>query len=318
MTQLFSNTLFDLIGTLKDALDLFGVELAELRVAAVKVAVLWALAYFAWRVVCAIATRIVKSADDGDDGRLSYDEKRAETIAQLLRGVGRIVILVFAAVMTLSQFMDITPLLGGAGILALAISFGSQSLVKDVIGGFFILIENQFVIGDVIEVAGKTGAVEKMTLRLVMLRDAEGIVHIVPNGQIATVSNKTRGFSRAVIDIGVAYEADVDKVLEILRDEAKLFGEDATWAARLDGSPVIAGVQALGDNAVTIRVVAQTQPGNQWDVAREFRRRAKNRLDKEGVEIPFPQRTVHVRHHGVPPTDPATRAAIDDAAAGGA
>lgn len=318
MNQFFSTTLFDLVATLKDALDLFGIELAELRVAGVKVAVLWVLAYLAWRVVGVIAVRIIKAADDGDDTRFSYDEKRAQTIAQLLRGVGKIVILTFAAVMTLSQFMDITPLLGGAGILALAISFGSQSLVKDVIAGFFILIENQFVIGDVIEVAGKTGAVEKMTLRLVMLRDAEGIVHIVPNGQIATVSNKTRGFSRAVIDIGVAYDADVDKVLEILRDEAKEFGDDTTWKARLDGTPVVAGVQALGDNAVTIRVVAQTQPGNQWDVAREFRRRAKNRLDKEGVEIPFPQRTVHVRHHGIPPTDPDARAAIDDAAVGGA
>ncbi len=318
MNQLFSTTLFDIVSTLKDALALFGVELAELRVVAVKVAVLWFMAFLAWRLVCAIATRIIHAADDGDDTRFSYDEKRAQTIAQLMRGVGRIVILIFAAVMTLSQFMDITPLLGGAGILALAISFGSQSLVKDVIAGFFILIENQFVIGDVIEVAGKTGAVEKMTLRLVMLRDAEGIVHIVPNGQIATVSNKTRGFSRAVIDIGVAYDADVDEVLAILKDEARLFGEDPLWAPRLDGPVIIAGVQALGDNAVTIRVVAQTQPGNQWDVARDFRRRAKIRLDKEGVEIPFPQRTVHVRHHGVASTDPATKQAVDDAVVGGA
>jgi small conductance mechanosensitive channel len=212
--------------------------------------------------------------------------------------VGRIVILLFAVILTLDTFMDIGPLLAGAGILGLAVSFGSQSLVKDVIAGFFILMEHQFDVGDVIEVAGLAGGVERMTLRVVMLRDLEGTLHIIPNGQITTVSNKTRGWSRALLDIGVGYASNVDHALEVLRDEARTFADDSAWSFKLDGPPEVVGVQGLGDNAVTIRVMFRTGPGMQWEVGREFRRRAKNRLDREGIEIPFPQRTVHVRHHG--------------------
>jgi small conductance mechanosensitive channel len=310
--------LLDITASIERFIGLFGIELEQLRVVGAKILVLWVGAVVAWALVRVISDRIVASADDGDDSRLTYHEKRAQTIAQLLRGVGRIVILIFTVVLTLNQFVDITPLLGGAGILALAVSFGSQSLVKDVISGFFVLMENQFAVGDVIEVAGKTGAVEKMSLRVVMLRDLEGVLHIVPNGQITTVSNKTRGWSRAVVDIGVAYDADVDAVLAILRDEAEQFGKAVEWQTRLDGMPEVVGVQSLGDNAVGIRVMLRTQPGSQWEAGREFRRRAKIRLDREGVEIPFPQRTVHVRHHGALPEGDAAQDAITDAAAGGA
>lgn len=298
MTIFRGTPLFDITATLERWLGLFGVELEQARAVGVKILLLWAAMFVAWRVLLVIADRIVKAADDGDDGQLSYHEKRAQTIASLLKGVGKIVVLVLTVILTLNQFIDIAPLLAGAGILGLAVSFGSQSLVKDVISGFFILMENQFAIGDVIEVAGLAGGVERMTLRVVQLRDIHGVLHTIPNGQITTVSNRTRGWSRAVLDIGVAYGADVDRALEVMRDEARRYGEDAAWAPRFDGIPEVVGVQALGDNAVTIRVMIRTQPGSQWDVGREFLRRAKNRLDKEGIEIPFPQRTVHVRHYG--------------------
>jgi small conductance mechanosensitive channel len=309
MQGLSPNLLFDITATLERWFGLFGIELEEVRVVGVKTALLWFGAYLVWRLVRVVADRIVKAADDGDDGRLSYHEKRAQTIASLLQGVGKIVILVFTLILTLNQFIDIAPLLAGAGILGLAVSFGSQSLVKDVISGFFILMENQFAIGDVIEVAGLAGGVEKMTLRVVMLRDLHGVLHIIPNGQITTVSNKTRGWSRAVLDIGVAYESNVDQAIEVLTDEAARFGSEAAWKVRLDGEPEVVGVAALADSAVHIRVMLRTQPGLQWEVGREFMRRAKNRLDQEGIEIPFPQRTVHVRHHGpdgaliAPPAD---------------
>jgi len=298
MQGLIPTLLFDITGTLERWLGLFGVELEQVRVLGVKTAILWFSAYLAWRLVRVVAERIVKAADDGDNGRLTYHEKRAQTIASLLRGVGKIVILVFTLILTLNQFIDIAPLLAGAGILGLAVSFGSQSLVKDVIAGFFILMENQFAIGDVIEVAGLAGGVEKMTLRVVMLRDVHGVLHIIPNGQITTVSNRTRGWSRAVLDIGVAYETKVDHAIATLTDEARRLGDDAAWQLKLDGMPEVMGVQSLADSAVNIRVMIRTQPGAQWEVGREFLRRAKNRLDKEGIEIPFPQRTVHVRHHG--------------------
>ena len=168
---------------------------------------IWLLAWFAYRVVRLAARRIEAAVDDGDDSVTTLRERRGKTIAQLLRSVGRVVILAIAILLTFNVFIDIGPILAGAGILGLAVSFGAQSLVKDVISGFFILFENQFAIGDVIEVAGKSGLVEKMTLRVVVLRDVEGIMHVVPNGEIKVVSNKTRGWSRAVVDVGVARTA---------------------------------------------------------------------------------------------------------------
>lgn len=292
----------------------FGIELAQLRKGIVQVALIWLLAWLVWQIVRLVSKRIVAAADDGDDTTFTIQEKRAATVAQLLRSVGRVIVLVMAVLLTLNQFINITALLAGAGVLGLAISFGAQSLVKDVIAGFFILVENQFTVGDVIEVAGKSGTVERMTLRMVMLRDLEGAVHIVPNGQIVTVTNKTRGWARAVLDIGIGYDSDVDEALAILRHEANALAADTAWAPLLDGPPEVLGVEKLGDNAVTIRVLLRTQPGKQWDVGREFRRRAKVRLDREGIEVPIPQRTVHVRHHGATAPDQN----LDAASAGGA
>ena len=151
-----------------------------------------------------------------------------------------------------------------------------------------------------IEVAGKSGLVEKMTLRVVQLRDGEGIMHVVPNSEIKVVSNKTRGWSRAVVDVGVPYDENVDRALDVLRDEAAQFSTDKAWGAQLDGPVEVLGVESLGDSAVVLRTMIRTQPGSQWDVAREFRRRIKNRFDRESLEIPFPQRRVHVRVEGGP------------------
>ncbi|MEO8480381.1 MAG: mechanosensitive ion channel family protein [Gemmatimonadota bacterium] len=298
IANLSASLLPDINQSLTQFFNLFGIELEAARRYGVKLVMIWALAFAANQIVKLIAKRIVSAADDGDDTIMSYGEKRASTISGVLKGVGGILVLVFAMILTLDAFMDIGPILAGAGVIGLAVSFGSQSLVKDVISGFFLLIENQFDVGDVIEIAGHAGGVERMTLRVTQLRDIEGIVHIIPNGQINMVSNKTRGWSRRVLDIGVGYGAEVDKAIAVLTDLAAGFGKDAAWAPKLDGAPEVVGVQSLDDSAVTIRVMLRTLPGMQWDVGREFLRRAKNRLDQEGIEIPFPQRTVHVRHEG--------------------
>src|SRR5215212_11934140 len=263
-----------------------------------QVAGIWVLAWLAYRVVRLAARRIEIAVDDGDDSVTTLRERRGHTIAQLLRSVGRVVIMVIAVLLTFNIFIDIGPILAGAGILGLAVSFGAQSLVKDVISGFFILSENQFAIGDVIEIAGKSGVVEKMTLRVVVLRDGEGIMHVVPNSEIKVVSNKTRGWSRAVVDVGVPYDESVDRALDVLRDEAAQFSTDKAWGAQLDGPVEVLGVESLSDSAVVLRTMIRTQPGSQWSVAREFRRRIKNRFDQESLEIPFPQRRVHVRVEG--------------------
>jgi small-conductance mechanosensitive channel len=260
-----------------------------------QIGVIWLVIWIAHMVIRVVAHRIERAVDDGDDTTLTAEEKRGYTIAQLLRSVGGVILLVIGGLLTLDIFINIGPLLAGAGIAGLAISFGAQSLVRDLITGAFILMENQFGLGDVIEAGGKTGVVEGMTLRTVTLRDVRGVVHIIPNGQITTVSNLTRGWARAVVEIGVAYGTEVDRALAVFRDEAAALAADPAWRYRFDGEPEVVGVDALADSAVVIRTHLRTVAGSQWAVAREFRRRIKNRLDHEGIEIPFPQRTVHLR-----------------------
>lgn len=320
MMPAFSAALFDVQASIERFLHLFDLRIEDVRATAVSLAFIWLLAWAAWELVKLVARRIVILADDGDDSRLSLHEKRAQTVAQLLRSVGRVMILVLAMMLTLGQFIDIKPLLAGAGILGLAVSFGAQSLVKDVIAGTFILIENQFAVGDVIEVAGKGGSVERMTLRVVMLRDLDGTLHVIPNGQITTVSNRTRGWSRAVIDVSVGYDVDVDQALAVIRDEVKRFAQDPDFKSKLDAPPEVTGIEGFGEVAVKLRVLLRTQPGLQWDVAREFRRRIKMRLDKEGIDIPFPTRVVQVRHSGPAATGdaPPPSQSVTDIATGGA
>lgn len=290
--QAADSTARGVVGTVGQWLDISPGALVEL---ALRVVFVWFLVWAAIRVVRMVARRIVAAVDDGDDSNLSAREKRGQTAAQLVRSVGGVIAVIFGIIATLNLFIDIRPILAGAGILGLAISFGAQSLVKDIISGFFILIEDQFVVGDVIEAAGRTGTVERVTLRVVTLRDLRGVVHMIPNGQLTSVSNLTRSWSRAVVDIGVAYEANVDRALEVFREEANTLWEDPAWKPKLLGAPDVVGVDELGDSGVILRTMVRTQPGKQWECAREFRRRIKNRLDQEGIEIPFPQRTVHIR-----------------------
>jgi small conductance mechanosensitive channel len=212
--------------------------------------------------------------------------------------VGRVFIVTIAVLLTFNIFINIAPILAGAGILGLAVSFGSQSLVRDIISGFFILLENQFAIGDVVETAGRSGVVERMTMRVVVLRDLDGTMHIIPNGEMKVVSNKTRGWSRAVVDIAVPYTEDVDRALAVVRDEAAQFSTDPRWGLQLDGPVEVLGVESMNDNSVVIRTLLKTQPGSQWNVAREFRRRLINRFSRETIERPFQQRRVHVTVKG--------------------
>lgn len=276
----------------------FHIDTAGLIQKSVQILIIWTLAWIGYRLIRLAARRIEVVVDDGDPTITTLREKRGQTLAQLLRTVGRAVVIIVAGLLTLDLFIEIGPLLAGAGILGLAVSFGAQSLVKDILSGFFILLEDQFAIGDIIEAGGKGGVVEKMTLRVVVLRDLEGVRHVIPNSEIRVVSNRTRGWARAVVDVGVAYGTDVDRALAVVRDEVAGFAADPAWHQKFDGAPDVVGVESLADSAVLIRVLLRTQPGNQWEVGREFRRRVKKRLDAEGIEIPFPQRKVHVQVEG--------------------
>ncbi|HEY7505090.1 MAG TPA: mechanosensitive ion channel family protein [Gemmatimonadales bacterium] len=281
----------DFLSRLAEILEINGETLVR---NGARVVGIWLLAWVSYRLVRLAARRIEKAVDDGDDSVTTLRERRGRTVSQLLRSMGRVVIFAIAMLLTFNVFIDIGPILAGAGILGLAVSFGAQSLVKDVISGFFILFENQFAIGDVIEAGGRSGVVEKMSLRVVVLRDLKGVMHIIPNGEIKVVSNMTRGWSRAVVDVGVAYGEDVDRALAVVRDEAARFSTDADWVAQLDGAVEVPGIEDLGDSAIVIRSLIRTQPGSQWNAAREYRRRLKVRFVRENIEIPFPQRTVHV------------------------
>jgi moderate conductance mechanosensitive channel len=247
---------------------------------------IWALAYVALRLTRLAARRIENMVDDHDPSITTLREKRGMTLARLLRNLGTTMVFTVAIFLTLNLFIEIGPLLAGAGIIGLAVSFGAQSLVKDVITGFFLLMENQFALGDVIEIGGKSGVVEHLTLRVVVLRDLEGTRHIIPNGEIKMVSNKTAGWGRAVIDIGVGVAEDVDRVLVATKEETARLAEDDEWRPMLDGSPEVWGVESIGDNRIVVRVVARTQPGAQWGLSRELRRRLKVRFDAEGIRLP--------------------------------
>ncbi|HEX3926463.1 MAG TPA: mechanosensitive ion channel family protein [Gemmatimonadales bacterium] len=272
---------------------------------ATRIALIWVFAWLGFYLVKVIARRVTAAATAGEHGGVHH--QRAQTVAQLLRSAGFAVILFLAVFSTLQTFqVNVTPFLEGAGFLGLAVSFGAQSLVKDYFAGFFILFENQFVVGDWIDVAGKAGTVERMTLRIVTLRDTDGTIHIVPNGQIATVSNKTRGWSRAVVDVGVSYDTDIDQALAVLRDVAREFGNDPAWAPRFDSAPEVLGVEAFGDTGVTVRSFLRTRPAMQAEVAREFRRRVIVRLEEEGIKGARTQQVINI--HNPPSGLPTTTA----------
>jgi small conductance mechanosensitive channel len=286
---------------------LFGTDGTVILTNAVRIVGIWVLAWLALALVRLVAARIEAAVNDQDDSYTTAREKRGRTISLLVRGVGRVVVFVGAVLLTLNIFMNIAPILGATAILGLAVSFGAQSLVKDVITGFFMLLEDQFGVGDVIEAAGKSGSVESLSLRVVKLRGLDGTLHIIPNGEITSVSNMTRGWSRAVLEIGVSYDADLDKALAAFRDEARIFSERPEWQAKLDAPLEVPGIEKLAADSVVIRVLARTRPGLQWEVARAFRLAIKKRLDEEGIDIPFPQQTVHLRVGS--PADELARAA---------
>lgn len=260
----------------------------------ISAAVILAVAWGALRLLRLLTRRIERAARDGDPARLSEAEQRGRTIAQLLRSVGWVVVGVTALLMVLNLFISIAPLIAGLGVVGLAVSFGAQGLVKDVIAGFFVLVENQFRVGDVVRIGGVEGAVEHLTLRTTVLRDGHGVVHFVPNGQITVVSNLTRHWSRAVVDVGVAYTEDVDRVMSVLRGALAEFAGDPAWRPLVLETPNVAGVQRLGESGFEIRVWVNVAPGRQAEVERELRRRFKNRLDEEGIALAVPQRIVHL------------------------
>jgi moderate conductance mechanosensitive channel len=222
--------------------------------------------------------------------------KRARTLGSVINKVATVVILGVAILMTLREFgIAIEPALTGAGIVGLAVGFGAQTLVRDIISGFFLILEDQVRVGDVAAINGTGGLVEAINLRTIVLRDAEGTVHIFPNGAIQTLANKSKDFSYYVIDLGLSYREDPDRIAGILRELDAELRADPAFAPFMLEPIEINGIDAFNDWAMIMKMRLKTVPLKQWDVGREFRKRLRRRFDQEGIEIPFPERIVTVR-----------------------
>lgn len=254
-----------------------------------------AIALAAWiikRVLHHTVRRLRLKLTDGIEDRESI--QRAQTLGRVVRYLISVVVTLVAVMLILSEVgISLAPILGAAGVVGLAVGFGAQSLVKDYFAGFFLLLENQIRQGDVVTLAGHTGLVEEVTLRYVQLRDYGGTVYFVPNGQITTVTNMTRGYGNAVVDVGVAYREDVDEVMALMQRVAAELRLDPSFGPRILQDLEMAGVDQLADSAVVIRARLRCVALEQWDVRREYLRRVKKAFDAAGIEIPFPHLTVY-------------------------
>ncbi|AEV17070.1 MscS Mechanosensitive ion channel [Thermus sp. CCB_US3_UF1] len=247
------------------------------------------LTFLAYRLIPLLLARLPEPEE-----ALTREAVRRRTLRAVSESVLKGTVLVLGGLLLLSNLgLNVTALLAGAGVAGLALSFAAQNLIRDFLNGFFILLEDQYGVGDIVQIGNVGGQVERFTLRLTVLRDLEGRVHFLPNSEVRQVTVLTQEWSRAVVDVSVAYKEDLDRVLAVLRDEVERFHGDPEWRERFTEAPEVLGVQALGESGVVLRVLFSTKPAQQWPVAREFRRRIKNRLDREGIEIPYPHQKVY-------------------------
>lgn len=258
--------------------------------------IVWKIVYCAVIIViCYLAARISKWITDRifseKNSLVVKSPGKAKTLKSVTANVLKVAIYFIAVLSILNQIgVSTTSLAAVSGSIAVAIGLGAQNLVSDILAGIFILIEEQFNVGDIVTINGCSGNVEKVTMRTTRLRDVDGTVYIVPNGSIGTITNKCKEFINAIVDVGIAYEEDVDHVIDVLKDEMEKTGDVNGLLER----PEVLGITGLDDSAVTIRIVAKCRVKENFAVERELRLRIKKRLDREGISIPYPQRTVHL------------------------
>ncbi|MBI4000756.1 MAG: mechanosensitive ion channel family protein [Nitrospira defluvii] len=239
--------------------------------------------------------RVIILASDAKDQQSGTALKRAATLTGILKTIALTAIWAIVIIESLQLVgLDIAPILAGAGILGLAVGFGAQNLVRDLISGFFIILEDQIRLGDVAVINGTGGLVETITFRTISLRDFSGVVHIFPNGAINTLSNLTKEWSAFVLDMGVAYKEDTDRVVEVMQAVGEELRHDREFGPLMIEPIEVVGVENFADSAVTIRARIKTKPAEQWKVGREYRRRLKKAFDAQGIEIPFPHQTLQM------------------------
>jgi small conductance mechanosensitive channel len=266
--------------------QLGGPAITALRVLGILI-VAWIAVAVLQRSIRAFRIRIASRFDDREA------VKRAETLGRAFRYLVAVVVALIAGMLVLAELgISVAPILGAAGVVGLAVGFGAQSLVRDYFTGFFLLLENQIRQGDVVKIADHAGLVEEITLRYVRLRDYDGNVHFVPNGEVKTVVNMSRGHAQSVIDVGVAYRENVDEVMQVMIDVGQQMRLDPSFAGRLLDDLEMAGVESWNDSAVVIRCRFKCSPLEQWSVRREYLRRLKHAFDAKCIEIPYPHLTI--------------------------
>lgn len=284
-----------------------------LRIALILVAAL--VAFLVLRAVIAMGVRhlLAHRLEEADAGMPQVElERRVQTIGRLLVRIAAAVIGVIAALMTLDLFgIDIGPAVAGLGVVGIAVGFGAQTLIRDWLAGIFVVVENQYSAGDVVRIAGVEGVVEDFSLRRTTLRDLDGTVHTVPNGQIIVASNLTRVWARVNLDINVAYDTDLDRATGIIDGVGEELLADEEWGPRLLEAPRVVRVSALADSSVTLKVLGQVRAAEQWAVGGELRKRILSAFTRAGISIPFPHRVV-VSQGGVDAATASAAAADDD------
>ena len=259
------------------------------------VIVAWLVNRLARRLVARVAERTRAAAargarpgaSDGPDGGTPRADARARTVSDVLGSLASAAVITIAGLMILGELdINLGPLLAGAGVAGVALGFGAQSLVRDLLAGLFVLIEDQYGVGDVVDVGPATGTIERVTLRSTRLRDVAGTVWHVPNGEIVRAGNQSQRFSRALIDVTVANDADLAAAERVVASVGAALAEDDEWSGRLLGAPSMLGVQALDTYGTTLRLVVDTEPASQWAVERELRRRLRDGLHQAGISVP--------------------------------
>jgi small conductance mechanosensitive channel len=254
---------------------------------------IWVGVRLALRFIKRLSDLILIRAEGNPDDPTDVDQ-RSKTLASVFTGIARIAVFIIGGLLVLEQIgISTGPLLGSVAILGLAVSFGSQNLVRDVVNGFFILLENQYAVGEWVVIDGHSGTVEKITIRSTWIRAWTGEIYVIPNGTISSLTNKARDWAVAPVHVGVGYGADLDKVREVVNKVGEQVFVTDEWKDILEEAPTYVGVTELADSAVTVRVVARVRPGSKAGISRELNYRLKLAFDEAGIEIPFPQRVIH-------------------------
>lgn len=248
------------------------------------------------RVVDRVLVRTVVAGAPENEAVVVRGAVRSHTITGVLTALASGIIWILAALVVLGEVgINLAPMIAGLGIFGVALGFGAQNLVSDLVSGLFMLAEDQFGVGDIVDIDGTTGVVEHVGLRTTQVRALDGMLWTVRNGEISRIANANKGWGRVILDVGVAYDSDLRRAIEVIRDAAKQVHEDPSFQERFLEAPELWGVEDLGDDSVVIRLVCKTAPATQWAIGRELRLRVKEALDREGIEIPFPQRTLWLR-----------------------